>query len=105
MKTNRLSLSFLAFAALRAPLLQAKPLKVFILAGQSNMEGHAEISTFPAVAKDPKTADLYKQMVDAQGKPVVCKDVWISYACHGSAKFFAQAGKAFADALAGMKKP
>ena len=80
MKTNRLSLSFLAFAALCAPLLQAKPLKVFILAGQSNMEGHAEICTFPAIAKDPKTADLYKQMVDADGKPVVCKDVWISYA-------------------------
>jgi alpha-galactosidase len=80
MKTNRPSLSFLAFAALCMPLLQAKPLKVFILAGQSNMEGHAQISTFPAVAKDPKTADLYKQMVDAEGKPVVCKDVWISYA-------------------------
>lgn len=58
----------------------AKPLKVFILAGQSNMEGHAESFTFPAIAKDPKTADLYKQMVDADGKPVVCKDVWISYA-------------------------
>jgi alpha-galactosidase len=80
MKTNRCYLTFLAFAMLCAPLLQAKPLKVFILAGQSNMEGHAQISTFPAVAKDPKTADLYRQMVDAEGKPVVCKDVWISYA-------------------------
>lgn len=80
MKTNCSSLSFLAFATLFAPLLQAKPLKVFILAGQSNMEGHAETYTFPAIAKDPKTADLYKKMVDATGKPVVCKDVWISYA-------------------------
>jgi hypothetical protein len=60
--------------------IEAKPLKVFILAGQSNMEGHAESYTFPAIAKDPNTADLYKQMVDADGKPVVCKDVWISYA-------------------------
>jgi len=25
---------------------QAKPLKVFILAGQSNMEGHARVETF-----------------------------------------------------------
>lgn len=80
MTTNRLFLFSLAFTALCAPLLQAKPLKVFILAGQSNMEGHAESYTFPAIAKDPKTADLYKQMVDAEGKPVVCKDVWISYA-------------------------
>ena len=62
-----------------ATSLQAKPLKVFILCGQSNMEGHAQISTFPAIAKDPKTADLYKAMVDADGKPVLCKDVWIAY--------------------------
>jgi alpha-galactosidase len=80
MKTNHASLLLLAFTALCAPLLHAKPLKVFILAGQSNMEGHAETYTFPAIAKDTKTADLYKEMVDAAGKPVVCKDVWISYA-------------------------
>jgi hypothetical protein len=64
--------------AFAAPL-QAKPLKVFILVGQSNMEGHAQTRTFPAIAKDPATADLYKKMVDAEGKPVVCEDVWIAY--------------------------
>lgn len=58
----------------------AKPLKVFILAGQSNMEGHAQTFTFPAVEKDPITADLHKQMVGPDGKPVICDDVWISYA-------------------------
>ena len=42
--------------------VEAKPLKVFILCGQSNMEGHAQIGTFPAIAKDPKTAGLYKEM-------------------------------------------
>lgn len=62
-----------------ATSLQAKPLKVFILCGQSNMEGHAQTSTFPAIAKDPKTMDLYKQMVGPDGKPVVCDDVWIAY--------------------------
>ncbi|MFN6206220.1 MAG: hypothetical protein ACK49R_07260 [Planctomycetota bacterium] len=35
---------------------QGKPLKVFILAGQSNMEGHAEIRTFDYIGKDPLTA-------------------------------------------------
>lgn len=64
--------------AFAAPL-QAKPLKVFILVGQSNMEGHAQTRTFPAIAKDPATAGLYKKMVDAEGKPVVCEDVWIAY--------------------------
>ena len=40
---------------------ESRPSLSFIaLAGQSNMEGHAEISTFPFIAKDPKTADLYK---------------------------------------------
>lgn len=56
-----------------------KPLKVFILVGQSNMEGHAQTRTFPAIAKDPKTSDIYKAMVDADGKPVVCDNVWIAY--------------------------
>lgn len=57
---------------------EAKPLKVFILCGQSNMEGHAQTMTFPAIAKDPKTADIYKDMVDSKGNPVVCNDVWIA---------------------------
>ena len=39
-----------------------KPLKVFILAGQSNMQGHASISTFDSMADDPKTAPLLKEM-------------------------------------------
>ena len=56
----------------------AKPLKVFILAGQSNMQGHANISTFDSLADDPKTAPLLKEMRDADGKPHVCRKVWIS---------------------------
>ena len=35
---------------------QGKKLKVFILAGQSNMEGHAAISTFDYIGKDPAFA-------------------------------------------------
>lgn len=58
---------------------QAKPLKVFILAGQSNMEGHARIETFDYIGDDPATAPLLKQMRGADGKPVVCDHVWISY--------------------------
>jgi hypothetical protein len=43
------------------------------------MEGHAQTKTFPAIVKDPKTADMYKEMVDADGKPVVLDDVHIAY--------------------------
>ena len=57
----------------------AKPLKVFILAGQSNMEGHAKVETFDYIGDDPATAPLLKQMRDADGKPRVCDNVWISF--------------------------
>lgn len=56
----------------------AGPLQVFILAGQSNMQGHANISTFDSLADDPKTAPLLKQMRNADGTPRVCRRVWIS---------------------------
>jgi hypothetical protein len=43
----------------------AKPLTVFILAGQSNMQGHANISTLDSMADDPKTAPIGKVFADA----------------------------------------
>ena len=58
---------------------QSKKLKVFILAGQSNMEGHARIETFDYIGDDPATAPLLKQMRDADGKPAVADRAWISY--------------------------
>ena len=56
-----------------------KPLKIYILAGQSNMEGHAKISTFDYIADDPKTAPILKEMLGPDGKPKVCDNVWVSY--------------------------
>lgn len=55
-----------------------KPLKVFILAGQSNMQGHAHASTLDSLADDPKTAPLLKELLGADGKPRVCDNVWIT---------------------------
>ncbi|MDZ4848780.1 MAG: sialate O-acetylesterase [Pirellulaceae bacterium] len=57
----------------------SKPLKVFILAGQSNMQGHAKIETLDYIGDDPATAPLLDQMRGADGKPQVCEHVWISY--------------------------
>ena len=63
-----------------------KPLKVFILAGQSNMQGHASVSTFDSMADDPKTAPLLEEMRGPDGKPRVCEKVWISsVGCLGDA--------------------
>ncbi|MCX6873258.1 MAG: hypothetical protein NTW21_05540 [Verrucomicrobia bacterium] len=57
----------------------AKPLKVFILAGQSNMEGHAAVSTFDHIGMDPKTAPLLKDLRNADGTPRVCPEVDIAF--------------------------
>lgn len=64
----------------------AKPLKVFILAGQSNMQGHADVSTFDSMADDPRTAPLLTEMRGPGGEPRVCDKVWISsVGCLGDA--------------------
>ena len=65
------------------------PLKVFILAGQSNMEGQGVIKMNPQrnggkgsleyMCKDSKMAWRTRHMVDADGNWVVRKDVWIWY--------------------------
>jgi alpha-galactosidase len=68
------------------PGSEARPLKVFILAGQSNMQGHAAISTFDAMADDPRTAPLLAEMRDADGAPRTCERTWISsVGCLGDA--------------------
>ena len=58
--------------------VEAAPLQVFILAGQSNMQGHAKVSTFEHVGMDPATAPMLAEMQDANGNPTVCDRVWIS---------------------------
>jgi len=50
----------------------ARPLKVFILAGQSNMEGQA-------VVRDPAKGAMFRHLKDAQGKWTVRDDVWVRY--------------------------
>lgn len=58
--------------------LEAKPLKVFILVGQSNMQGHAQIQTMDVMEIDAATAPMLKDLRNADGSPVICDDVWIS---------------------------
>ncbi|NQV32089.1 MAG: hypothetical protein HQ515_05305 [Phycisphaeraceae bacterium] len=56
-----------------------KPLKVYILAGQSNMQGSAHQRTFAAMGDDPKTAPLLRKILDDNGEPVVSDNAWITY--------------------------
>jgi alpha-galactosidase len=81
MRTQILTALVAGFLAIGVSIANAetKPLKVFILAGQSNMEGHAEIRTFDYIGKDPLTAPLLKEMRNPDGTPRVCDKVWMSY--------------------------
>ncbi|MBI1246825.1 hypothetical protein GC197_03145 [bacterium] len=78
----------LALVAQSVYAADAKPLKVYILAGQSNMEGHAEARTFDYIGDDPQTKPLLDMMTDDQGKPVTADRVWV----YDSASFYDKFG-------------
>ncbi|MCY3017487.1 MAG: hypothetical protein NTW87_00450 [Planctomycetota bacterium] len=71
-----LAVAAMSFAS--ASAAEKKPVKVFVLAGQSNMQGHAHVRTFDTMDLDPKTAPILKEMRNADGTPRVCERVWIS---------------------------
>ena len=63
-----------------------KKVKVFILAGQSNMEGHGLIKgkpgqkgTLETLVNDPKSLKEFKGLIDSKGDWIVRDDVWISW--------------------------
>ncbi len=67
-----------ARAGATEPPSDPRPLKVFILAGQSNMQGHAHVRTIPAMKLDPRLVPLHDAMVGEDGAPRTCDSVWIS---------------------------
>lgn len=73
---------WLCLAALGAVMfldpLAAAPLKVYLMAGQSNMQGFCAVHTFPQIAADPKTAPILQKIVNPDGTPKVHENVWIS---------------------------
>jgi hypothetical protein len=58
---------------------EKKPLKVYILAGQSNMQGSAHFKTFKAIGDDRETSAILNDILDKNGDPVVCDNAWIKY--------------------------
>jgi len=82
-------LGVLLLAAPAAAWAADKPVKVFILAGQSNMEGHGCVAADPKrnegkgslehAAKDKATAGKFKHLLGKDGKWAVRDDVWIHY--------------------------
>lgn len=78
MRHNLTLLTALLATVTMPPAAQAVPLKVFILAGQSNMQGHAQVRTFEHIGLDPATAPMLAEMTNPDGTPKVCERVWIS---------------------------
>lgn len=84
-----IAVSLLATLAANAFAAAAKPVRVFILAGQSNMEGAGRIKADPNrnggkgslefLVKDAATAKKFAPLVDAAGQWRARDDVWISY--------------------------
>ena len=56
----------------------AKPLKIYLLVGQSNMQGHAAERTLAHLGMDPKTVPLLKAIQNADGSAKGHDQVWIS---------------------------
>lgn len=59
------------------------PVKVFILAGQSNMEGHGGVMTLDRLGDHPTHGYLLKKIRNADGSLVVRDDVFVSYKKEG----------------------
>lgn len=72
-----------------ASMQKAPPVKLFVLAGQSNMVGHGFIAADPKrnggkgsleqVARDPASNKKFKQLLNKDGTWRVRNDVWIHY--------------------------
>ena len=77
-------------ASLAALNAAPKPVKVFVLAGQSNMEGQAVVDlagkdyndrkgTLTMLMEDPAKAPMFRHLKGADGKWRVRDDVWVHY--------------------------
>jgi len=83
MRPTALAAFAAATLATTGSLTAQSPLQVYVLVGQSNMQGHAKVQTFDYIGDDPKTAPLLARMRDDAGAPVVVEDVHIAYLTGG----------------------
>ncbi len=81
----------------------AKPLKVYLMAGQSNMQGHCKLTTFPCLSMDPATAPMLKKMVNENDTPRVIENVWISSLGTGEEEKFGKLTAGFGAERSGPK--
>lgn len=130
MTQSLVMIGFVLMVALCGPQVFGKPLKVYILAGQSNMQGSAHKRTVAAMEDVPETAPLLKGMLNEKGEmtkeeyqkefakfefgdgEITAKEqaTWdrcssnAEYHCLGSGKTFIRFGKALAEAMLTLEK-
>jgi alpha-galactosidase len=70
--------ALVAFTFFSGANAAGRPLKVYILVGQSNMQGMAKAATLPHMAEDPASKALHDKFVDESGKPKVYNEVQVA---------------------------
>ena len=75
-------------SGLSGPVVQAaaRPLKVYILAGQSNMQGQARVRTIERLNMTDDSKQMYQDMKVKDGLPSAVKDVYGVYFTAGDMK-------------------
>lgn len=83
----RLAILFAAVLMAVGAAQADEPVKVFILAGQSNMQGHGRVDAVPKandgkgslewLVRNPETKERFVHLVDDQGEWIVRDDVHI----------------------------
>src|SRR2546421_10199747 len=71
-------LAILVVLALQGPPAKG-PVKVFILAGQSNMQGQGALKTIDWLGKHPTEGRLLNRLKNEDGSWTVRDDVWVYY--------------------------
>jgi len=83
MRKHQITMSLMGFVLLLGLSCMAraaeKKVKVFILAGQSNMEGHGQVRSLDHLGEHPKYGHLLKKLKMPDGSWAVRDDVTISY--------------------------
>jgi len=74
----RIALVICVSLTMAASALAGGPVRVFILAGQSNMEGKAAVTTLDRVLRDEATHDRYKHLKSGE-KWTVRDDVYVTF--------------------------
>ena len=78
MRRLSIGLAFLLLASIASAQDMTKKVKVFILAGQSNMVGQAQMKLAEYQSEAPEYKEFYKHL-KKDGKWVVREDVWINF--------------------------